>query len=65
MGKNVWLEKNPIPPIAFKGLFSLKRNGAPGVKTLKLTVPEGCQKFISSGFMPERNSNQLLSVTPK
>jgi hypothetical protein len=51
--------------MALSGLFSLNKNGAPDCNTLKFTVPPGYQKFMSSGLMPLRCLNQLLSVTPK
>lgn len=54
MGRKVWLEKKPIPPIAFSGLFNLNRNGSPAVNILKLVAPPGCQKFTSSGEIPLR-----------
>src|SRR5258708_1263441 len=45
------------------GLCNLNKNGSPGTRALKSTLPLGCQKLTSSnGASEERYENQSLSV---
>jgi hypothetical protein len=56
--------KTPPPAITLYGAFSLKRNKSPGFRALNSLLPDGCQKFTSSGSIPDRKSNHGLCVTP-
>jgi hypothetical protein len=60
MGRKVWLEKKPIPPIAFSGLFNLNRNGSFAPNALKFVTPPGCQKFTSSGWNPAQITEPVV-----